>query len=106
MRYPNSNSGMHYTCILSVGPTPKNLLWSVQKISVILIKNMNLQACLTEEISSNTVESQHNKPRREMKNSSLYQEFVKSKIGKIRSFCSNIKYCVRVVHLYIFFPIS
>ena len=48
---------------------------------------MNLQACLTEEISRNTVDSQHNKPRREMKNSSLYQEFVKSKIGKIRSFC-------------------
>ena len=36
---------------------------------------MNLQACLTEEISRNTVDSQHNKPRREIKNSSLIENW-------------------------------
>ena len=34
----------------------------------------------------NTVDSRYNEPRREMKNSSLYREFVKSKIEKNREF--------------------
>ena len=52
-----------------------------------------------------TVDSQYNEPRREMKYSSLYWEFVKSKIEKIGSICSNIKSCIRVVHLHIFFQL-
>ena len=53
-----------------------------------------------------TVDSRYNEPRREMKISSLYREFVKSKMEKIGHFCANINSYLRVVKLYIFFPIS
>ena len=49
-----------------------------------------------------TVDSRYNEPRREMKISSLYREFVKSKMEKIGNFCANINSYLRVVKLYIF----
>ena len=49
-----------------------------------------------------TVDSRYNEPRREMKISSLYREFVKSKMEKNREFYANINSYLRVVKLYIF----
>ena len=56
------------------------------KALLLLLRTENQQQYCLLIYKFSTVDSQYNEPRREMKNSLLYREFVKSKTEKNREF--------------------
>ena len=59
--------------------------WSVKKVFLEISQNLKENTCNRVSFLIK-LQAVCNEPRREIKNSSLYQEFIKSKIEKTREF--------------------